>query len=77
LETAKIFTNGGSQAVRLPKTCRFNDDEVLVNHIGDIVILFPKEDRWQSLLRSLDLFTDDFLAESIQSLPPEDREVII
>ena len=77
METAKIFTNGGSQAVRLPKTCRFNDDEVLVNHIGDIVILFPKEDRWQSLLRSLDLFTDDFLAESMQSLPPEDREVII
>ena len=77
METAKIFTNGDSQAVRLPKTCRFNDDEVLVNHIGDIVILFPKEDRWQSLLRSLDLFTDDFLAESIQSLPPEDREVII
>ena len=77
METAKIFTNGGSQAVRLPKTCRFNDDEVLVNHIGDIVILFPKEDRWQSLLRSLDLFTDDFLAESIQRLPPEDREVII
>ena len=77
METAKIFTNGGSQAVRLPKTCRFNDDEVLVNHIGDIVILFPKEDRWQSLLRSLDLFTDDFLAESIQSLPPEDREAII
>ena len=77
METAKIFTNGGSQAVRLPKTCRFNDDEVLVNHIGDIVILLPKEDRWQSLLRSLDLFTDDFLAESIQSLPPEDREVII
>ena len=77
METAKIFTNGGRQAVRLPKTCRFNDDEVLVNHIGDIVILFPKEDRWQSLLRSLDLFTDDFLAESIQSLPPEDREVII
>ena len=77
METAKIFTNGGSQAVRLPKTCRFNDDEVLVNHIGDIVILFPKEDRWQSLLRSLDLFTDDFLAENIQSLPPVDREVII
>ena len=51
--------------MRLPKTCRFNDDEVLVNHIGDIVILFPKEDRWQSLLRSLDLFTDDFLAEMI------------
>ena len=56
METAKIFSNGGSQAVRLPKTCRFNDSEVLVNRIGNIVILFPKEDRWQSLLTSLDLF---------------------
>ena len=77
METAKIFTNGGKKKKKKNKTCRFNGDEVLVNHIGDIVILFPKEDRWQSLLRSLDLFTDDFLAESIQSLPPEDREAII
>ena len=75
METAKIFSNGGSQAVRLPKTCRFNDSEVLVNRIGNI--LFPKEDRWQSLLTSLDLFTEDFLAEEIKSLPVEDREVII
>ena len=77
METAKIFSNGGSQAVRLPNTCRFNDSEVLVNRIGNIVILFPKEDRWQSLLTSLDLFTEDFLAEEIKSLPVEDREVII
>jgi antitoxin VapB len=77
METAKIFSNGGSQAVRLPKTCRFNDSEVLVNRIGNFVILFPKEYRWQSLLTSLDLFTEDFLAEEIKSLPVEDREVII
>ena len=75
METAKVFTNGGSQAVRLPKSCRFTDDEVFVNHIGNVVILFPKEERWQSLLTSLDMFTDDFLAEGIPSLPPEDREV--
>ena len=74
MDTAKIFTNGGSQAVRLPKTCRFADDEVYVNHIGNIVILFPKQDRWASLLASLDLFTDDFLSEEIASLPLEERE---
>lgn len=77
MDTAKIFTNGGSQAVRLPKTCRFNADEVLVNHIGNVVILFPKEERWQSLLNSLDLFTDDFLAEEIPSLPLKEREVLL
>lgn len=76
METAKIFNNGGSQAVRLPKSCRFNSDEVLVNHIGSIVMLFPKEDRWQSLLNSLDLFTEDFLSEQIPNLPMDDREVI-
>lgn len=32
--TAKVFENGRSQAVRLPKECRFNTDEVAVNKIG-------------------------------------------
>lgn len=31
MEVAKIFSNGGSQAVRLPKNCRFDQDEVLVS----------------------------------------------
>ncbi len=76
MDTAKIFTNGGSQAVRLPKSCRFQDDEVLVNHIGNIVILFPKEERWQSLLSSLDHFTEDFLSEQIEDIPVQESEVL-
>ena len=40
--TAKVFENGRSQAVRLPKECRFNTDEIAVNRKGDIVILIPK-----------------------------------
>ncbi len=62
MNTAKVFTNGGSQAVRLPKDCRFDDEEIFIHKIGNVVILFPKEDRWQGLLESLDLFTDDFLS---------------
>ncbi|HYK01202.1 MAG TPA: type II toxin-antitoxin system VapB family antitoxin [Thermoanaerobaculia bacterium] len=48
-ERAKIFTNGGSQAVRLPKSCRFPDDqqEVLVRRVGKRVILEPA-DEWSS-----------------------------
>ena len=41
--TAKLFENGRSQAVRLPKEYRFNGDEVAINKVGDIVILMPKE----------------------------------
>ena len=37
--TAKLFENGRSQAVRLPKEYRFNGDEVAINKVGDIVIM--------------------------------------
>jgi virulence-associated protein VagC len=48
-ERAKIFRNGGSQAVRLPKSCRFRDDEreVIVRRVGKQVILEPA-DEWSS-----------------------------
>ena len=74
MDTAKIFTNGGSQAVRLPKDCRFSDDEVLVNRIGSIVILMPKDDPWRSMVDSLPHFTEDFLTEGIGSLPVQERD---
>jgi antitoxin VapB len=49
---AKIFHNGGSQAVRLPKACRFSDDqrEVLVHRVGRRVILEPA-DEWSDRFR--------------------------
>ncbi len=39
--TAKIFTHGRSQAVRLPKECRFEGKEVRITKVGDRVILEP------------------------------------
>ena len=44
--TAKLFENGRSQAVRLPKECRFSGNEVAVSKMGDIVILMPKDNKW-------------------------------
>ncbi len=49
LETAKIFTTGRSQAVRLPKAYRFNTAEVTIERQGNAVILRPKvqtKDEW-------------------------------
>ena len=66
MKVAKIFENGRSQAVRLPKEYRFNADEVNVNKIGDIIILVPKKSKWNSIVDSLDLFTDDFMNERNQ-----------
>lgn len=76
METARVFTNGGSQAVRLPKDYRFRDEEVLVNRIGNAVILLPKDDPWQSLMQSLDMFTDDFLTDGVEDLPIQERETL-
>lgn len=76
METARVFTNGGSQAVRLPKDCRFAGDEVLVNRIGSVVILMPKDDPWQSMMQSLDLFTDDFLKDGVDDLPVQERSML-
>ena len=61
--TAKVFKNGRSQAIRLPKECRFSSDEVVVNKIGDVVILLPKENKWDSFMRAVDMFSDDFMAD--------------
>ena len=61
MQTAKIFINGRSQAVRLPKDFRFSGKDVFIKKIGKIVVLLPKEDPWSSLVNSLDQFTDDFM----------------
>ena len=48
---AKLFRNGGSQAVRLPKACRFAQREVLVRREGRRVILEPA-DEWSAEFRA-------------------------
>jgi len=61
MQTAKVFKNGRSQAVRLPKEFRFEGDDVFIKKVGNMVILFPKDDPWAPLVNSLGQFTDDFM----------------
>jgi antitoxin VapB len=75
--TAKLIANGGSQAVRLPKSCRFDGDEVYVNRIGGAVVLTPKgNDMLSSMMAAVDLFTDDFM-EGVEDLPLQERAVAL
>ncbi|MDO8844123.1 antitoxin [Methylicorpusculum sp.] len=53
MQTARIFTNGNSQAVRLPKEFRFDEDEVVIKKMGDRVVLLPKNYRAESFLAML------------------------
>jgi len=63
MDTAKLFRNGRSQAVRLPKEYAMAGDEVYVKRINGAVLLIPKDaDPWGPFIDSLDKFSDDFLS---------------
>ena len=72
METAKLFQNGKSQAVRLPKEFRFEGDKVYIKKIGNAVVLLPYDNPWESFFAALEMFTDDFMAEG--RLQPEQQE---
>jgi antitoxin VapB len=61
MDTAKLFKNGRSQAVRLPKEYALPGDEVYVKKINGVVLLIPKDGNfWKPFIDSLDSFSDDF-----------------
>lgn len=66
MKTAKLFQNGQSQAVRLPKEFRFEDDHVFIKKSGNVVMLIPAKGSWDSLFNSLNKFSDDFMPERKQ-----------
>jgi len=68
VEVAKVFMTGRSQAVRLPKSCRFDAAEVVVRRVGHSVVLSPKDDDWAGAVRAL----FDAMAEGadLQRVPP-------
>ena len=74
MTTAKIFENGRSQAVRLPKEYRFSEDEVFVNKVGDIVMLIPKNLKWQGFLTGLEMFSEDFMDDGRENDTEQKRE---
>lgn len=63
METAKIFENGRSQAVRLPKEFRFTGDEVFVQKIGSVVMLIPKDKAWETFVEGVNSFSEDCFSE--------------
>lgn len=71
MKTAKLFTNGRSQAVRLPKEYRFSGSEVYIRSFEGVVMLLPKKHPWESLIKSLGMFSDDYMSDRNQ---PEQQE---
>ena len=73
---AKVFQNGRSQAIRIPKEYRVASDEVYIEKVGDTLIIKPKyKDKWDDFFDKLeDVDTSDFLADRKQP-PLQKREL--
>ena len=69
--TAKLFTNGNSQAVRLPKEFRFSGSEVYAQKIGDTVMLVPEEKAWETFMEGINGFTEDYF-EAMENIRTEE-----
>ena len=73
--TAKLFANGRSQAVRIPKALQFEGvDEVILRKEGDALIVLPARKSWESFVDEVERADDDFMAER-SDLMDDDRVV--
>ena len=72
---AKLFTHGGSQAVRLPKEFRFEGDEVLIRKQGDTVVLTPVRRDWAAIWAEIDRLRGDGEIVAPDDPPPEDVRI--
>jgi antitoxin VapB len=63
MQTARLFVNGRSQAVRLPKEYQFKGESVYIQKVGDAIILVPHDKDWEIFLHGLNSFSPDFMSE--------------
>lgn len=69
--TAKVFTSGNSQAVRLPQEFRFECNEVYVSRRGEAVVLTPRPTTWEGFMEGAERLSKDFSTEG----PPFPKDV--
>ena len=76
MQTARLFINGRSQAVRLPKEYQFSGEIVYVKKIGEAVVLVPVDKEWEVFMHGLNSFSQDFMAEGRLQGKDQKREVL-
>jgi len=76
MPTAKLFSSGRSQAVRLPKAFRFQGTEVRIRRHGAAIILEPVEAGWDWLDSVAAPLDNDFVQAATEQQPPQTRPAI-
>lgn len=73
IHSTKPFMSGKSQAIRIPKAYRFEDTELIINHIGESLVITPKNRLQQAFFKGIDSLSDDFLADGRPEETPNER----
>jgi len=74
MDTAKLFINGRSQAVRLPKAYRFEGKEVYIKRTAEGVLLIPKDDSiWDIWEENLNKYEEPFMTDRNQPDSQQER----
>jgi len=72
--SSKVFISGNSQAIRLPKEYQVDEKELYIQKIGNTILLFPKNNPWETFENSLKEFSEDFMVDGRNQPEMQKRE---
>lgn len=70
MQTAKVFQNGRSQAIRLPKEFRVDTDEVYLKKTPDGFLVISR-DPWEIFFEGVSELSDDFMSDGRDQPKPQ------
>ena len=73
---AKVFENGRSQAIRIPKEYRVDADEVMIRKVGSVLIIAPRNVGWDDFFEAMGYFSTDYMDGGRVSDELEERETL-
>ena len=75
MKTVKLFSTNQNQILEIPEEYSFAEEEVIVNKIGDILLITSKSRAKDEFLAGAVSFTEDFMTDGRNQLWPQDPGV--
>ena len=65
-EAINVQDISGSQVIKIPENFKINDDKVYLKKVGNALCILPFHNPWQSMVDSVDKFSEDFMDDRQQ-----------
>ena len=72
MKTVKLFSTDQNQILEIPEEYSFAEEEVIINKIGDMLMITPKSRVKDVFLAGAVSFTEDFMTDGRNQLWPQD-----